>query len=539
MNLSSLNSIPRQETLDGRVANLLDHLPMAAYGVRAPDGVITWFNSRAAEIWGRVPVIGDTDERFCESHRLYRADGSYMAHSDTPVAFALRTGVSVHEEEVIIERPDGSRITVSVHIDPIRDKDGAITGVVNFFNDITERKQAERATSLLAAIVDSSDDAIISKDLNGTITTWNKGAARIFGYTAEEAIGRHITMLIPPDRLGEEATILERLKRGERVDHFETVRLRKDGTQLDISLTISPVKDRDGHIVGASKVARDITERMRVQEELRLSEERLRALANGLENQVRVRTHQLEQRNAEALQQSDQLRELSNRLQQTQDNERRRIARDLHDSVGQIITVLGLNLATAAKHATNNAKAHEVIKESSELVHQLSKEIRTLSYLLHPPLLDESGLPGAIQWCIQGLAERSGLNVKLEISKDFARLSRDMEIAVFRILQESLTNIHRHSGGKNATVRLSRDINTISLEIQDDGKGISAERLTMIQSQRSGVGITGMRERVRHLKGTLDIQSNGNGTKISVRLPISTNTSSDPETLVEQTGVAD
>jgi PAS domain S-box-containing protein len=150
---------------------------MAAYTVRAPDGVITWFNSTATDLWGRAPVIGDTDERFCGAHKLYRADGSHMAHCDTPVALALATGASVHNEEVIIERPDGSRISVAVDIDPIRDENGAIVGVVNFFHDITERKKTEREHGLLAAIVGFSDDAIVSKTLDGVITSWNKGCS--------------------------------------------------------------------------------------------------------------------------------------------------------------------------------------------------------------------------------------------------------------------------------------------------------------------------------------------------------------------------
>lgn len=242
---------------------LVELFPMAAYAVLAPDGVIVWFNSRAVELWGRVPVAGDTDERFCGAYKLYRADGTYMAHSDTPVDLALETGASIHDEEVIIERPDGSRVAVSVHIDPIRDKDGTIVGVVNFFYDLRERRQAERATALLAAIVDSSDDAIVSKDLDGHITSWNKGAERLFGYAAEEVIGKHITLIIPPNRWNEEVEILERLRRGERVDHFETVRLRKDRRNVDVSLTISPVKGSNGAIIGASKVARDISERKR------------------------------------------------------------------------------------------------------------------------------------------------------------------------------------------------------------------------------------------------------------------------------------
>jgi PAS domain S-box-containing protein len=626
-------------------AYLVELLPLAAYAVRAPDGVIAWFNSRATELWGRVPAAGDTDERFCGAHRLHRPDGTYMAHCDTPVALALSTGVSIHDEEVVIERPDGSRVTVSVHIDPIRDQDGSIVGAVNFFQDITQRKQAERADSLLAAIVGSSDDAIVSKNLDGVITSWNKGAERLFGHTAEEAVGKRVTLVIPADRLDEEATILEQLKRGERVEHFETVRIHKDGTLLDISLTISPMRNAAGAVIGASKVARniterklaeralreseerframvdttpecvklvttegtllhmnspgltmvgadcaekvvgksvydliaphdrdrfrsfnericrgekgslefdmvgldgvnhrmdthaaplrladggvvqlavtrDITERVRVQERLRRNEEQLRILADDLERQVRTRTQELEQRNAEILHQSDQLRQLSNRLLQLQENERRHIARELHDSAGQAIAALGMNLASMARHVTKNPILGKSVEDCQSLVQQLSKEIRTTSYLLHPPLLDENGLTEAIRWYMQGLTERSGLNIDLDIAENFGRLPTEMEMAVFRIVQECLTNIHRHSGSKTATIRLSRNRESVALEILDEGSGIAAEKLDGIRAQRSGVGITGMRERVRHLKGSMEIHSNGAGTKISVTLPV-------------------
>jgi PAS domain S-box-containing protein len=503
-------------------AYMIELLPTAAYAVRAPDGVIAWFNARAAELWGRIPVAGDTDERFCGAHRLHHPNGTYMAHCDTPLALVLRTGVSIHEQEVEIERPDGSRVTVSVHIDPIRDKDGSIVGAVNFFHDITERKQAERTNTLLAAIVGSSDDAIVSKNLDGMITSWNKGAERLFGHTAEEAVGKHVTLIIPADRLDEETKILEQLKRGERVDHFETIRMHKDGTLLDISLTISPLKDSAGRVVGASKVARDITERKRVQAQLRKSEEQLRTLADDLERQVRSRTQELEQRNADVLRQSDQLRELSNRLLQTQDNERRHIARELHDSAGQIIAALAMNLASMADYAMKNPMLGKTVEDSQSLIQQLNREIRTTSYLLHPPLLDESGLPEAIRWYMQGLMERSGLSIDLNIAEDFGRLPSEMELTVFRIVQECLTNIHRHSGSKTATIRLSRNPDGVTLEIQDEGRGMPAEKLNGIHAQRSGVGITGMRERVRHLKGSMDIRANGTGTTISVALPVLT-----------------
>jgi PAS domain S-box-containing protein len=392
-----------------------------------------------------------------------------------------------------------------------------------------ERDNARRATGLLAAIVDSSDDAIISKGLDGVITSWNKSAEWMFGYSAAEAIGQHITLIVPSERQDEEVAILERLRRGERLDHFETIRVRKDGTRLNISLTVSPMKDAAGRVIGASKVARDITERKRFEQALLESQERLRSLADGLESQVQVRTMELEQRNAEVLQQSRELRELSKRMLQTQDEERRRIARELHDSAGQIVTALGMNLAGIVQRGRENPLLDKALQDSQNLVHELSKEIRTVSYLLHPPLLDENGLSEAITWYVEGLRERTGLQITHNISENFGRLPAEIELAAFRVLQECLTNIHRHSESKTATIRLLRSAESVSLEIQDEGRGIPVEKLSGIQGQRSGVGIAGMRERVRHLGGGMSIQSNGSGTKISVTFPTRATTTPEPE----------
>jgi two-component system NarL family sensor kinase len=162
-------------------------------------------------------------------------------------------------------------------------------------------------------------------------------------------------------------------------------------------------------------------------------------------------------------------------------------------------------------------------------VHELSQEIRTVSYLLHPPLLDENGLSEAIAWYVEGLRERTGLQITHNISENFGRLPSEIELAAFRVLQECLTNIHRHSESKTATIRLLRSAESVSLEIQDEGKGIPVEKLSGIQGQRSGVGIAGMRERVRHLGGVMFIQSNGSGTKISVTFPTRAITTPEPE----------
>jgi PAS domain S-box-containing protein len=382
------------------------------------------------------------------------------------------------------------------------------------------RLQADKAIGLLASIVDSSDDAIISKTLEGVITSWNAGAERLFGYTAKEAIGQPITMIIPLDRRDEETRILARLRQAQPIEHFDTVRQRKDGTKVEISLSISPVRDAAGKIIGASKIARDITGRKRIERELYESEQRFRILADALDTQVQFRTQELRKRNAEILQQSDQLRDLSGRLILAQDEERRRISRELHDSAGQHLAALGMSLARIEDDAKRDpARLSKSIKDAQDLIQDLTQEIRTTSYLLHPPLLDESGLSSALRWYIDGLAERSGLSIELNIPENLERLAPEVELAIFRLVQECLTNIHRHSGSKTAVIRIAREPDKIYAEVQDHGKGISQERLAEVQSQGVGVGIRGMRERVRQSHGELIVDSNALGTKITAIFP--------------------
>ena len=385
------------------------------------------------------------------------------------------------------------------------------------------RLKADKAIGLLASIVDSSEDAIVSKTLEGVITSWNAGAERLFGYTSDEAIGQNISIIIPLNRRDEETSILARLRRGERIEHFDTIRVRKDGTQIEISLTISPVRDASGKIIGASKIARDISGRKRVERELNESEQRFRALADALDTQVRFRTQELQRRNAEILQQSDQLRDLSGKLMFAQDEERRHIARELHDSAGQNLAALGMSLARIENDAKRDPeRLSESIKDAQKLIEELTQEIRTTSYLLHPPMLDESGLSVALRWYIDGLAERSGLSIELNIPGQLERFAPDVELAIFRLVQECLTNIHRHSESKTAVIRIANESGQICVQVQDHGRGISPERLAEIQSRGVGVGIRGMQERIRQSHGQLTIDSNVLGTTITAVFPTKT-----------------
>ncbi len=193
-----------------------------------------------------------------------------MPHDQCPMALTLKEQRPNRGNQAIAERPDGTRVPFMAFPTPLYDASGAFIGAVNMLIDMSEHQRAEDASRRLASIVESCDDAIVSKDLNGIIITWNKGAERLFGYLAAEVIGKPVTILIPQDRQDEETRILERIRRGARIDHYETVRQRKDGTFITVSLTVSPVTDEFGRIVGASKVARDITEQKRKEETIAL-----------------------------------------------------------------------------------------------------------------------------------------------------------------------------------------------------------------------------------------------------------------------------
>ena len=255
------------DSREGHFRKILDALPAAIY-VTDPLGRITYFNEAAVALWGHRPDIGTSE--WCGSWKLFWPDGRALPHGECPMAMAIKEKRAVRGMQAIAERPDGTRVPFEPYPTPVFDASGALVGAVNMLIDVTDRKRADQIKQRLASIVQFSDDAIISKNLDGIIESWNAGAERIFGYTANEAIGQPVQMLIPPDRFDEEPKILNRIRRNERIEHYETVRRRKDGSLVDISLTVSPILDADGRVIGASKIARDITERRKAQEQREL-----------------------------------------------------------------------------------------------------------------------------------------------------------------------------------------------------------------------------------------------------------------------------
>ncbi len=369
-----------------------------------------------------------------------------------------------------------------------------------------------RSEERFRLFIDSVQDyAIFTLDEQGGVTGWNSGAERIKGYKACEVIGRNFSCFYPEEDIQNRKPqrLLGMAATQGRVED-EGWRVRKDGSKFWANVVITASRDEAGRLCGFTKVTRDITEKRQADEALlRINEE--------LRNEVVERTAVQQKMN-----ESEQsLRELSRHLLRAQDEERQRLGRELHDSVGQYLAVLkmGLDALKSDVHSEGNASRaaqHDKVMECIELADAAIKEVRIISYLLYPPMLEEMGLRTAIPWYLEGFSKRSGIEVALDMPPNVVRLPRDVELAMFRVLQEGLTNVHRHSGSTTAHVRVLVEDGEVILEVKDNGKGIPEDVLSSNSRLPGalGVGLRGMNERLRQLGGKLQVHSNGGGTTL-------------------------
>ncbi|MBH0205183.1 MAG: PAS domain S-box protein [Nitrospira sp.] len=381
------------------------------------------------------------------------------------------------------------------------------------------RAKLDDATRRLGAIVESSSDAILSVTPDGFVTTWNAGAERIFGYTATEMIGRSILTLIPAHLRRDMAWLLATVRGAHDIHTYDAVRLTKDGRCIDVSVTLSPLKDAVGQFVGVSKVIRDISERKR-------GETLLQQAHEALEIKVQERTAELSAAN-------HSLRILSSRLMQVQEEERSRLARDLHDEVGQLLTALKIDLQDI-QHGEVRDSRFSPLTDSLELVDRLLTQVRTLALDLRPSLLDDLGLVSALRWYANRQAARNGWTLSLSVEGMDSRIPASIEVTCFRVAQEALTNIAKYSHAKTIGLALRRQGEEVTLVIQDDGVGFDVILARRRAQSGESIGLLGMEERVRLAGGSLVISSApGEGTRLELCFPLTEQEQTKPNVTAE------
>ena len=385
-----------------------------------------------------------------------------------------------------------------------------------------ERRAAElllrKSEAAIADLLENAPEGVQQTGPDQTIMWANQAQLNLLGYTVKEYIGHRTSeFYADPNRFLE---FREKLMREREVRNFHAELRCKDGSTRHVLIHANGLWE-DGKLLHTRSFIRDVTERKQMQRALKEAHDEL-------ELRVKERTAELEQKNrqiqeqAEVLEMTNRgLRELSARLLQVQDEERRRIARDLHDSTGQTLALLTMTLAQSEAEVRKlSPELADRLSENTDLARKVCAELRTISYLLHPPLLDDVGLQSALHWYVDGFGKRSGIHVSLELPEKSERMSRNLETAIYRVVQECLTNIHRHSSSLTASIWLREDSGNIILEIEDRGEGIPPEKLSQISASCApGVGLRGIRERIQDFGGTVEITSGTEGTRIKVTVP--------------------
>jgi PAS domain S-box-containing protein len=477
------------------------------------DGCITCFNRAAERVLGynASEVIGR------DISLLFPPEGQ---HEEAAALVRIWNNEGAIRSDRVFVRKDGGRIELGVTTSPIHDEAGAVIGASKIASDLGERKQTAVAALHLAAIIQSSDDAIISKDLNGVVRSWNPAAERLFGYTAEDMIGESITKMIPRERLSEETYVLGRIRAGQTVDHFETVRQRKDGRMVDISLTVSPIRDARGRIIGASKIARDISEHKRLREERRIA----------AENEEAARREVLEVQNR-------RIQEASRLKSEFVANMSHELRTPLNSIVGFTELIIDKRFGPMPERY---AEFVQIMHVSAQHLLQLINDILDLAKVesgridFQPEPVDLSAVIGEATAIITGLAAKRKIALRVEIDQSLGRVYLD-PMRLKQVLYNYLSNAVKFTpeGGRVMLRARAEGSDRFRIEVEDTGIGIKPEEehKLFIEFQQldastakkfpgSGLGLALTKRLVEAQGGTVGVRSTfGSGSTFFATLP--------------------
>jgi len=530
-------ALAQAEIAKKKIESVLSLMPAAVYTCDLA-GRITYFNHRAAELWGREPKLDSEEDRYCGSFCMILPDGSRLPLDQCPMAVAVKTGEPFRNQEVLVERPNGSRITVRMNISPFHDENGRLCGAINTFQDVTQLRQAEQASLHLAALVESSDDAIVAKNLDGIVRSWNPAAERLFGYSEAEMIGKPITTIIPPDRHDEEIRILKRIRHGERIEHYDTVRQRKDGSLVEISLTISPIKDATGKIVGASKIAREISKRKQAETALREARDELARANQELERRVKERTAELERANAALLKDFEEQKRLEAQLRQAQKMESiGTLAGGIAHDFNNVLNIINGYASSVASLASGNEEMTEqleIIDDAIERGTGVVRQLLTLARKTESRLISSS-----TNELISGLPKT--IDVSLELRAKLPMVMADPNQITQALLNLCVNARDAMPQGGRLTLRTSvvdgATINDagpqareyVCIEVIDTGTGMSdSVRARLFEpffttkgiGEGTGLGLAIVYGIIKNHDGLIEVQSEPQrGTKFRLYLP--------------------
>jgi PAS domain S-box-containing protein len=491
---------------------LISQLPIALYLCESPSGLIRLYNRRAVDLWGQEPVLGE--QKYSGALRLFRTDGSLLPHAETPMAEVVLFGGERHED-MVIERPDGSRIVVRANITALRDREGRLVGAITAFDDVSDRKRIKDDAARLAAIVVGADEPIISKTLDGYIVSWNHAAEAMFGYSEAEVMGKSITIIVPPERLAEEEMILGRIRRGEGISRFETERVAKDGRRILVALTMSPITDRHGRIIGASTMAHDIREPKRLQRE-----------REGLLFRERVARAQAEAAN------------------RTKDEFLAMLAHELRNPVGVIVNALAVleaSRSAAAEPTPQAARARTLIRNQTQHLARLLDDLLDVACItagrieLEHELVDLRVLIQAALESERHQIERKQLRITRSLGEGTLRVNGD-PLRLQQVMGNLLSNACKYTPASGSIViTLTREAEHAVVRVLDSGAGIPPERLddifdlfTQVNPSLArtegglGIGLTLTKRLVDLHGGDVHAFSDGpgRGSEFVVRLPL-------------------